>query len=72
MRAATVIGIILIGLGAMSFAYAMFPIGLLIQTGSLQQRMNLVPAVAGAIALISGIALLVAVQLKVNKNKSKS
>jgi membrane protein DedA with SNARE-associated domain len=71
MRTATVVGIALIGLGIITLAYFMSPLGFLLQAGFNQQQMNLVPAVLGAIALVSGIALLVAVWWRVNKNKSE-
>jgi len=71
MRTAMVVGIVLIGLGVLSLAYFMAPLGFLIQTSLNQQKMNLVPLVLGAIALISGIVLLAAVRRRVNKDKSE-
>jgi hypothetical protein len=47
----------------------MAPLGFPIQTSLNQQKMNLVPLVLGAIALISGIVLLAAVRRKVNKGQ---
>jgi CHASE1-domain containing sensor protein len=72
MRTATVVGIILIGIGVLSLAYFASPVGFLLQETFNQQKMNLVPPILGGVALISGIALLVAVRPRVNKNKNKS
>jgi hypothetical protein len=69
MRTATVVGIVLIGLGVLLLACFMAPLGFLIQTSLNQQKMNLVPLVLGAIALISGIVLLAAVSRRVNKGQ---
>jgi membrane protein DedA with SNARE-associated domain len=71
MRTATVIGIILIGLGVMTLAYFMSPLGYLIQASVNQPKLNLLPPVLGAIALVSGIALLAVVRWKANKNRSE-
>jgi hypothetical protein len=71
MRTATVVGIVLIGLGVLSLACVMSPIGFLIQGTANQQKMNLFPPVLGAIALISGIVLLAAVRRRVDKNKNE-
>ena len=71
MRAAIVVGIFPIGIGVLSFAYFMFPLGFLINDSLNQQDTNLVPPVLGAIALIGGIALLVAVRWSVNRDKSE-
>ena len=64
MRAATVVGIVLIGLGVLSLAYFASPVGFLLQETFNQQKMNLVPPILGGVALISGIALLVAVRVR--------
>ena len=64
MRTATVVGIILIGIGVLSLAYFASPVGFLLQGTFNHQKMNLVPPILGGVALISGIALLVAVQVR--------
>jgi hypothetical protein len=64
MRIATVIGIVLIGLGVLSLAYFTSPVGFLFQGAFNQKKNNLVPPLLGGIALISGVALPVAVQVR--------
>jgi len=71
MRTATVVGIVLIGLGLLSLAYVASPVGFLIQETFNQREMNLVPLILGGVALISGIALVVAVRPGVSKDKSE-
>lgn len=71
MRFATAAGIVLIGLGVLSLAYFMFPLGFLMQAGLNQQKMNLVPPALGAIAFLSGITLLAVVRPRENKDKSE-
>ncbi len=71
MRTAAVVGIVLIGLGTMSVAYFMFPVGFLINSSQDQQETSLVAPVLGGIALVSGFVILVAVLRKGNKNKSE-
>ena len=68
MRTATVMGIVLIGLGLLSLAYFASPIGFLVRETS-QQEMNLIPPIFGAIALVGGIALLVVIRPKANKSE---
>jgi lipid-A-disaccharide synthase-like uncharacterized protein len=71
MRTAAVVGIVLIGLGVLSLAYFMFPIGFLIDSSLDRQKTDLIPPILGAIALIGGFVLLVAVLRKGNKDKSE-
>ena len=71
MRTAMVVGIVLIGLGVLSLAYVASPVGFLIQETIDQREINLVSLVLGGVALISGIALVLAVRPRVNKNKSE-
>jgi hypothetical protein len=71
MKAAAVVGIVLIGLGALAVADFMFPLGFLMNGSLDQQEMNTVVPVAGGIALVSGFVILAAVLWKGNKNKSE-
>lgn len=64
MRIATVVGIVLIGLGMVSLAFSISPVGFLIQATLNQQKMDLVPPILGGIALVSGIALVLVVRPK--------
>jgi hypothetical protein len=47
MRTATVVGIVLIGLGVLSLAYVASPVGFLIQETIDQREMNLVLLILG-------------------------
>jgi len=71
MRTAMVVGIVLIGLGVLSLAYVASPVGFLIQETIDLREINLVSLVLGGVALMSGIALVLAVRPRVNKNKSE-
>ena len=71
MRTAMVVGIVLIGLGVLSLAYVASPVGFLIQETTDQREVNLVSLILGGVALIGGIALVVAVGPRVNKNTSE-
>jgi uncharacterized membrane protein YedE/YeeE len=62
MRIATIVGIILIGLGVLSLAYFASPIRFMVQETLEPQKMNPVPPILGGIALVGGIALLLAVR----------
>ena len=69
MKFATVVGIILIGLGVLLLAYLTSPVRFLVLETIGAQKMNPVPPILGGIALVSGIALLVVV--RPNKKKSE-
>ena len=62
MRIATIVGIILIGVGVLSLAYFASPILLMVQETIEPQKMNPVPPILGGIVLLGGIALLIAVR----------
>ena len=62
MRFATIVGPILIGLGVLSLAYFASPIRFMMQETLEPQKMNLAPPILGGIALVGGIALLLAVR----------
>ena len=62
MKIATVVGIILIGLGTLSLAYFASPVRLLFQATLEQHKLNPVPPILGGIAIVIGIALLFAVR----------
>ena len=62
MKIAIVVGIILIGLGTVSLAYFASPVRLMFQATLEQHEINTVPPICGGIALVTGIALLVAVR----------
>ena len=62
MRIATIVGAILIGLGVLSLAYFASPIRFMVQETLEPQKMNPVPPILGGIALVGGIALLLAVR----------
>jgi uncharacterized membrane protein YedE/YeeE len=62
MRIATIVGIILIGLGVLSLAYFTSPIRFMVQDTLEPQKMNLVPPILGGIALLGGIAFLLAIR----------
>jgi hypothetical protein len=59
MRAASIVGFILVGLGIASLLYCVSPILLLVHAAE-QRQVNLVLPIAGGVALICGIALLFA------------
>jgi hypothetical protein len=71
MRTATVVGIVLIGLGILSLVWFVSPVNFLIEESSNQQEMNLTLPLLGAVALVGGVALLAAVLPRVDKNKSE-
>ena len=62
MKAALIFGMILIGLGVLSLAYFASPIRFMMQETLEPQKMNLAPPILGGIALVGGIALLLAVR----------
>jgi hypothetical protein len=62
VKIAIVVGIILIGLGTVSLAYFASPVRLMFQATLEQHKINTVPPICGGIALVTGIALLVAVR----------
>ena len=62
MRIATIVGIILIGVGVLSLAYFASPIRFMVQETLEPQKMNPVPPTLGGIALLGGIVLLLAVR----------
>jgi hypothetical protein len=57
MRAASIVGFILVGLGIASLLYCVSPILLLVHAAE-QRQTNLVLPILGGLALICGIALL--------------
>jgi len=62
MRIATIVGIILIGLGVLSLAYFASPIRFMMQETLEPQKMNLALPIFGGITLVGGIALLLAIR----------
>jgi hypothetical protein len=62
LKSAIILGIILIGLGILALAYFASPVGLLLQSTVEQHEIDTMPPIAGGIALVSGIALLLAVR----------
>ncbi len=70
MKIATVVGMVLIGLGTLSLAYFASPVRLMFQATLEQHKINPVPPIFGGIALVTGIALLFAVRpRKSGKNR---
>jgi hypothetical protein len=59
MRAASIVGFILVGLGIASLLYCVSPILLLVHAAE-QRQTDLVPPILGGLVLICGIALLIA------------
>lgn len=66
MKIVTVVGIILIGLGTLSLAYFASPVQFMFQATLEPHKINPVPPICGGIALVAGIALLLAVRPKVS------
>jgi hypothetical protein len=69
MRFATIVGMILIGLGVLSLAYFASPIRFMVQETLEPQKMNLVPPILGGIALICGVVLVFAVRLSTTRKR---
>jgi hypothetical protein len=55
VKIATVAGIILIGLGALSLAYFASPVRLLFQATLEQHKINPIPPIFGGIALVTSL-----------------
>ncbi len=64
MKFAIVVGMVLIGLGILSLAYFASPVRFMLLQTADPLRMHPVLPILGGIALVSGIALLVAVRPK--------
>ena len=64
MKAVLIFGMTLIGLGILTLAYFASPIRFMVQETIEPHKMNLVPPIIGGIALICGVVLVFAVQLR--------
>ncbi len=60
MRTTAILGIILIGLGTLSFAYFASPVRFMFESSIGPHKVNLLPPALGGLALVCGIALLAA------------
>jgi hypothetical protein len=69
MKLAIVLGMVLIGLGILSLAYFASPVRYMLLQSVHPHRTNSVIPILGGIALVSGIALLVAVQPRKKKSE---
>jgi hypothetical protein len=71
MRTTAILGIILMGLGIVSLAYFASPVRLMFHSPMGLPKVNLVPPILGALALICGIALSFGVRPRTNKDKKE-
>jgi hypothetical protein len=64
MRTTSILAIILIALGIVSLAYFASPTRLMFESTIVQPEINPLPPILGGLALVCGIALLLAVRSK--------
>jgi hypothetical protein len=64
MRTSAILGLILIGLGILALAYFASPLRLMFHSTLGPERVNPVPSILGALALLCGIVLLLAMRSK--------
>jgi hypothetical protein len=69
VKAASIVGIILIVLGIVSLAYFISPVRFLMQATELHKA-NPLPPILGGLALVAGIAILFAARPRTHKKES--
>jgi hypothetical protein len=69
IRAASIVGFVLIFVGIISLAYFASPIRFMIQDIGGQHKINPVPPILGGLALVVGIALMCAARPRKTKGK---